>query len=146
MSSNAYSTCLYADRVLRRWVLASGILLSVIGALLIVTLPVATAIRLLLLITWLAWHGRETRMLLLAYGCYRGIELNEHGELALLDRHGQRHAGRLLPGSLVLRRIAWIRVRDARGRVFAEPLRGRCGETRAWRRLQVIWRHVGAVA
>ena len=146
MSSNAYSTCLRADPALRRWVLASGILLSAIGALLIVSLPVAPAMRLLLLVIWLAGHGREMRGLLRAYGCYRGIELNEHGELALLDREGERRAGQLLPGSLVLRRFAWIRVRDAGGRVFAEPLRGRCRETRTWRRLQVIWRHVGAIA
>ena len=53
-------------------------------------------------------------------------------------------AAAAVTGSLLLRRTAWIRIQSERGEVFAELLRGKCRRSVNWRRLHVIWRHIGA--
>jgi len=63
-----------------------------------------------------------------------------------LDADGNWHPARLLPGSMLLRRVGWIRWDDGCGRQYAELLRGRSRESDDWRRLQVIWRHIGAMS
>jgi hypothetical protein len=53
-------------------------------------------------------------------------------------------SGELLSGSIVHRRFAWIRVRSNCGLLITEFLRGDARASPEWRRLQVIWRHIGA--
>ena len=93
---------------------------------------------------WLVASGYDIDRLWRAYRRYRSLRLDCEGRLELRNRRGEWRAARLLPGSLVLRHFGWIRVRDEHGAVFAEPVRGRCRDSRDWRRLQVLWRHVGA--
>ncbi|MBT8087186.1 MAG: hypothetical protein KJO46_04090, partial [Gammaproteobacteria bacterium] len=66
------------------------------------------------------------------------------GSAALLDRNGQWRPAEVLPGSLLLRHYGWIRLKPRHGRRFAALFRGHCRQSADWRRLQVIWRHVGA--
>ena len=47
----------------------------------------------------------------------------------------------LLPGSVLLPRLAWLIVRS-NGRVSVDLLRGGCRESAEWRRFQVICRHL----
>jgi hypothetical protein len=74
----------------------------------------------------------------------RRLRMSAGGELLLLDPLGNWHTARLLPGSVLLRRIGWIRLETGIGQRCAELVRGSCRESDDWRRLQVIWRHIGA--
>ncbi len=144
MSSIRYSAFLPASRVLRLFVLSSGLVLVAAGAALILSMPLALLPRLAGAGLWLIAGAYDVERQRRAYRRYRGLKLDCEGRLELLDRRGEWLAARLLPGSLVLRHYGWLRVRDERGRVFAEPVRGHCRDSRDWRRLQVLWRHVGA--
>lgn len=46
----------------------------------------------------------------------------------------------LLSGSMVLKRLAWLRLRFADGSTHGELFAGEPGSDPAWHRLQLIWR------
>ena len=50
----------------------------------------------------------------------------------------------LCSGSIVLRRAAWLRIRVGNARPHCELIRRDAAENKHWRRLQGIWRHLGA--
>ncbi len=114
------------------------------GAVLILAMPLALLPRLAAAGLWLVIGGYDIVRQRRAYRRYRGVRLDCDGRLELKNQGGDWLHARLLPGSLLLRHLGWIRIRDERGSVFAEPVRGHCRDSREWRRLQVLWRHVGA--
>ena len=144
MSSSAYSACLQVDPSLRRFVLASGLILAAAGVPLILTMPLALPIKAPFVAAWLCLCARDIQKLRKAYTCYCALQVGKEGEVRLRDNDGNWHEARLLAGSILLRRLGWIRIGDTRGLVFAELVRGSCSEGQDWRRLQVIWRHFGA--
>ena len=121
-----------------------GVALAAAGILLIATLPVAPWLRAAAAAGWLLYARRDLAGLLRGYGRYRRVAIDQDRRLRLLDTDGSWLDARALPGSVVLRRCAWLRIRDHTGLVYAEPLTGSCRGNPEWRRLQVIWRHVGA--
>ena len=145
MSSSVFSAEFTADPLLRRLVLLSGIILNMAGLVMILLLPVHLAVTVVGCISWVGWSVREHMRLRRAYHNFSRLRVHHDGELRVLDRDGNWQDARLLAGSVLLRRAGWIRIRTGEGRVFAELLRGRCRHSPDWRRLQVIWRHVGAV-
>lgn len=124
----------------------SGLCLVPVGAALILSMSLPLPVRILAGVLWLVAGSRDIDRYRRAYRRYRGLRLDCEGRLELRSQRGDWRAARLLPGSLVLRRFGWIRVCDERGRVFAEPVRGHCRDGPEWRRLQVLWRHVGALS
>jgi hypothetical protein len=54
----------------------------------------------------------------------------------------------MLSGGVLLSELGWIRLSvvlpDGRKLVLGEFVRGNARESADWRRLQVIWRHIGA--
>jgi len=144
MSSNTFSAELKPDPCLRRIVMLSGGLLGASGVLLILALPLRPVALVAASCGWLALSLREL------VGLHRGfvqccaIRVNTDGELLCLDPAGDWHVGRLLGGSILLRRFGWMRLENGQGRESVEPIRGACRESHDWRRLQVIWRHIGA--
>jgi len=145
VSSSAFSAELVADPVLRRLVLLSGAILYTAGLIMVLLLPVHLAVTVGSSIVCVVGCVREQIRLRRAYRSFSRLRLGNDGALRVLDRHGNWQAARLLAGSVLLRHAGWIRVRTDEGCVFAELLRGRCRRSADWRRLQVIWRHVGAV-
>ncbi len=144
MSSSAFSAEFIADPGLRVAVLSSGAVLGVLGLLMILLLPVHFALRVTGAVAWAVSGGIELVRLQRAYSRYVGLRVGHDGAMHLQKRGGGCQVARLLPGSLLLRRTAWIRVQSERGEVFAELLRGECRRGPNWRRLHVIWRHIGA--
>ena len=130
---------------LRRVVLLSGLLLGVAGFVMILFLPVHPAARIVGCTVWAACCWREQTRFRRAYRRVLRFRMNCDGDVQVLDRNGKWLTARLLSGSVLLRRLGWMRLRTEDGHVFAELLRGRCRHNAAWRRLQVIWRHVGAL-
>ncbi len=49
-------------------------------------------------------------------------------------------------GCVVMRKLAWLRLKPATGARYHELLRRNSLESEQWRRLQVIWRHLGAAS
>lgn len=122
----------------------SGLCFTVAGVVLIMTMPLGVLPRMAAAGAWVLANGYDLDRQRRAYRRYHGLRLDSEGRVELRNRHGEWREARLLSGSVLIRRFGWIRLRDERGKVFAEPVRGRCRESRDWRRLQVLWRHVGA--
>ncbi|MGI9237200.1 MAG: hypothetical protein ACR2QZ_07370 [Woeseiaceae bacterium] len=144
MSSNRYFAELQPDTTLRMLIMVSGIGLGFVGEILIVALPFHAAALIVGGGAWLAFAVREQAKLLSAFRRYGRLRIGVGGSLMRLDSEGCWREGRLLPGSLVLSRLAWIRYEINGDIRSAELLRGDCLESHDWRRLQVIWRHIGA--
>ncbi|MGI9223744.1 MAG: hypothetical protein ACR2QX_04635 [Woeseiaceae bacterium] len=110
----------------------------------ILSMPAAFILRIVAAGLWLLIGGYDILRQRRAHTQYCGVRLDFEGRLELKIQGGDWVPARMLPGSIVLRHLGWIRIRDERGHVFAEPVRGHCRDSRDWRRLQVIWRHIGA--
>lgn len=146
MSSSKYSTQLRSDERLRNVVTISGALLGAIGLVLLLTLPLPGIVRALAAACWLIHTAYERRTLLQGYRLYRVFRVDQDGVLALQGPDQDWVAGELRAGSVVLGRMAWLRVESTRGERFAELFVAGGQNTVDWRRLQVIWRHIGAAA
>jgi len=145
VSSNTYSARLDPDARLRLLVLVSGVCLGMVGLALILTLKLHAVATAAVATAWLVLTLSELRGLWLGFRSSRALRIASDGSLMRLDQAGTWRDARLLPGTVVLRRLAWIRLETARGARSAELIQGRCADSHDWRRLQVIWRHIGAV-
>ena len=129
---------------MRHVVLWSGAGLGACGLVAIASLPWSPLLLAVLAAAWLGRSGQELVRLHRAWEDCLGLRISGEGQAVILGADGRwRHAA-VLDGGVLLRRWGWLRLRTEAGAVFAEPLRGRCRKSRDWRRLQVIWRHVGA--
>ena len=144
MSSNTFSAELYPDPWLRVIVVTSGRLLAAAGLVLILTMPVAASLRFAACLLWLAWSWHELRRYHLGYAKYCGIRVRAGVDFQLRNDRHEWVPARLLTGSVLLQRFGWLYLKTADGSQFAELVRGDCRKSDDWRRLQVIWRHVGA--
>mgnify|MGYP001815240014 CR=1 FL=1 len=144
MSSSEYSAELQPDPTLRLLVLLSGSLLGIVGLVLILGLALPAPAVGLGVALWFNYMLREASALAGEFRHCRGLRVYPDCSLLRLDRESRWRPARLLPGSVVLPRLAWIRFETGRGIRSAELLRGNCRDSDDWRRLQVIWRHVGA--
>jgi hypothetical protein len=143
MSSPPYSTDLPTEPLLRRVVLWSGIVLLLVGVVVIAGLPLPGYWGLIAVGVWVAAGSRELLALAGAYRRYRALRIYSDGSIEVRREDASTASARLLPGSIVLPRLAWLRLRLEGGPTSGELLRGDTGENEAWRRLQVIWRHMG---
>ena len=144
MSSTAYFAEFKPDPHLRRLVAASGVLLGIAGVLVILLLPTDLWMRLAACVVWVVTSAREHRQLQRGWADCRALRFTANGELMVLGADQTWRAARQETGSVLLRKLGWIRLRDHRGVVFGELLSGDDRASPDWRRLQVIWRHVGA--
>ena len=77
------------------------------------------------------------------YKRFGRIRVDFEGNLELLVGAVDWVPARLLSGSVVLEKYAWLFIKPRNGCRYAELVRGDSLENQAWRRLQVIWRHLG---
>ena len=144
VSSNEYSSHLRPDGWLRILVLTSGRLLYAAGLIIILTLPFDVALRGIAGGAWLATARAKLRRLEWGFDYCRGIRIDGDGGVAILGPDAEWLSARLLPGSLLLPQLAWLRLETDDGSVLHELVRGDARQSQDWRRLQVIWRHIGA--
>ena len=144
MSSTAYSAELHPESNLRQLVLASGALLGVLGIVMLNLISVSTMPRVFLGLAWLLLTGRELWHCRVAYSRNSILRISGCGGAEVLGPEGNWQPVDLCAGSIVLPRMAWLRISAASGLKYAELLRGNSRESEQWRRFQVIWRHVGA--
>lgn len=144
MSSTAYFAELKPDPALRRLVLWSGATLAAAGLVACLYLPLPIPVRSL---AGLAWTGRSAMELMRLCRAWRrctALRVGVDGSATVRGADGCWQPAAVLGGGIVLRHAAWIRLRAGSGPGWAEPLRGGCRTSADWRRLQVIWRHIGA--
>lgn len=121
-------------------------MLAAVGLVVVVTLDLPVALRLVAAALWLAVTAVQMWSLCRGWSQCRALRLYADATLAILGPDGEWRPGRLESDGILLRRWAWIRLRADSGPAFAEPLRGSCRVGHDWRRLQVVWRHIGAPA
>jgi hypothetical protein len=119
-------------------------LLFLAGLFLAISLPLAAAYKCLVAVVWLALCAYEWMSNRRAYIRFGILRIDAEGcvERRCGDGTWQVHA--LRPGSVVLARLAWLRLETTDGLRYAEVVSGDSRESIDWRRFQVIWRHVGA--
>ena len=144
MSSHTYSTELSPDPFLRRVVILFGIAAAVVGLAMILALSMPPVWRAVAALVWLVMNGRELALMAKGYKRCRRIRIGYGGDVELLGRDGGWMSATLVSGSVVLRKYAWLRLETGEGLRFAEPVRAKNAQNKDWRRLQVIWRHLGA--
>ena len=148
MSSTAYFAEIRPDPGLRRIVLASGAVLAVAGVPLIQVLPAAPEIRALATFMWLALAARELSRARLAWNSCHAMRFFADGTVVVGIPGQIWQPAALLSGGVLLRNLGWIRLLvtlpTGQKLVLGEFLRGNGRESDDWRRLQVIWRHIGA--
>jgi hypothetical protein len=144
VSSNTYSACLTPDPWLRIIVLISGRLLVAAGLLVILSLYIDVVWRAFGCLAWGAFGWFELRRLVLGFDACKAIRVDSSGEFAILNNDDEWVSASLLTGSVLLQKLGWICLEDRSGQVFFELIRGDARRSHHWRRLQVIWRHIGA--
>lgn len=146
MSSSTFSTELTPNPRLRRIVVLSGCCTTVLGLVTILTLSIGPQLSLAAAAVWLMLSVRELRVITRGYKCCRGIRIAANGDVAVRISERDWRTARLASGSVVLAGLAWLRIETHDGQRFAELLSGNCRKNKKWRRLQVIWRHLGTAA
>ncbi len=146
MSSTTFSTELRPELQLRDAVQLSGLTTLFLGFLALLLMPVGSVWRVTASLLWLFYCIQELRTIRAAYSQYSAVNIDAIGEVRLVTRSGDYHAAILLPGSVLFPGYAWFRFKTENGLVFGELLRGNSRESKHWRHLQVIWRHIGATS
>ena len=139
MSSPVFEAKLQPDPSVRRAVLLSGVFAMLAGVVLIMLLNTSISWRLagtavwIMDCLWQIWAFRR--------GASRvvGIHVDSTGQINVVDAGGRRRAVRLLTGSMVLPKIAWLRIRLPDGRRYAELLVAARVEAGTWHAFQLIW-------
>lgn len=144
MSLPEYSACLRPDPGLRRIVVAGALLLIGGGCGAVAVLPLSPGSRAVLALIWICSGSVELVYTLLGFRRCLSMRIHAGGATTVYDRDTGIRVAELAPGSLVTARFAWLRLRAADGTRYTEPVSGSCRQSEEWRRLQVIWRHIGA--
>ncbi len=140
MSSTAYEAELVPDNRIRAGLLAFACGAAIAGLLLLFLLPVPLPLKAALGSCWLLAAAAEIVSLRRSVQRIYRIRIRPDGRVLAVGRAGALHALALLPGSVVLDRLAWLRLRFADGRRGGELLAGDAAENEQWRRFLVIWR------
>jgi hypothetical protein len=118
-----------------------GCLAAIAGTLIILNMPLAWVFRILLAAAYIGESLRELRRLARGAARLKALQLDADGNIAGIGPDGRVEPLTLLRGSIVINRLAWLRVRFADDSEFGELLRGDPATDIEWQRLQLIWRH-----
>jgi hypothetical protein len=142
VSSRAYVAEIRSSPTLRRLLVASALLLALLGLLCLLLLPLAPAWVVSAALLWLLINARQITSLRRHYITFSHMRFNAGGKVELLARGRPPAEAVILPGSVLLAGIGWIRLRIGDAASVAEPVSRETQESKQWRRLQVIWRHL----
>lgn len=123
---------------------AAAVLVLLLGLGVILFLPLALGWRVAAALLWSLLACRDLVQLEYARGRCAKIRVFPQGQVLLYGSDGRLRDASIVSGSIVLRRLAWLRMRLPNGCCYSALLRGNSRESQQWRRLQVIWRHLGS--
>ena len=144
MSSNTFSSNLIPDPQLRRLVLGTGFGAALGGIVAIVALPVEWSWRAAAAVCWVLFCGRDLWQIAAGYKHCARIRIEHTGNMLVFENDNFSSVASIEAGSVVLWQFAWLRFRSENGRRHVELIRRKTAQNKDWRRLQVIWRHLGA--
>lgn len=142
-SSSTYATELVPEPCLRRLVTAMALAGYLLGLAIVLLWQPGATTSVLVVIAWTALTLVEWLLLTAGQKRFCRIRIDARGAVTLLDREGQWQDASLRSDSVVLARVAWLGLKPEHRPRYFELLRGNCRENEQWRRLQLIWRHVG---
>jgi len=120
-------------------VLFSGIAALLAGIAIILYLPLSLFLRCVICIVWSADCVHELRRMRRGSARISRLQLDANGDIFATRPDGRSEYLVLLPGSLVLSRLAWFRLRFTDGCICAELMLGDPIRDPRWQRLQLIW-------
>jgi len=144
LSSREFEAVLVPATRLRRALLAISGGAWLAGTLLLLGLPLRPELKFLLVCLWLVRCLFELRSQVKAAFRIDRIRICATGSLEGLSGGGAVESLTLLSGSVVLSRVAWLRLRLDDGLQYGELLTGNPRRDQQWRRLQLIWRQHAA--
>lgn len=114
-----------------------------LGLLIILALPINAIARAAAAISWCFLAAVDVASLAAMHKRFSRLRIYPDGTAELRQSDGDWQAAVITHGSLVLPGIAWLRLRLRDGGYYRGLVRGSSCESKQWRRLQVIWRHLG---
>ncbi len=139
MSLAVFKTELVPSPGLRKFVLICGVVALLTGILIILCLPLPPELRGAICIIWVVDCARELRMLRLGAARISHLQLDANGDIFATGPGGRSEYLVLLSGSVVLSRLAWLRLRFPDGGICAELMIGDPRSDPRWQGLQLIW-------
>jgi hypothetical protein len=133
-----YVVQIHPDHRLRILPQVCCILLYAIGAVLLLVVAIDTLPKLLLIAICFACARKEWIRQERGYGRVESIRIHEDGRLECVAYSGTVEPVRLLGGSMVLPRHAWLRMQFADGSHYGELLSGDPDTHPDWHGLQLI--------
>lgn len=124
--------------------LLSALLLLAASLVITSLLPVGAAWRWSASAAWLLLGAVELGHIVRTYRRRHGYRFWADGRVDILSAGGATQAARLGRGSVILPRLAWLRVQAGSGECCGELVTGHVRRSEDWRRLQVIGRLSGA--
>jgi hypothetical protein len=118
-------------------------MLQLAGLMVLLLMPLPAGLRALMIPGWSWLCVHDWRNQLRAYRRVTVIRIQVTGRIETIGRSGQMEPVRLLGGSLVLPRIAWLRLEFADGSRYGELLAGDSCRCAGWHWLQLGWRQHG---
>ena len=109
------------------------------GFALVLHLPLHGGLRALIAALWVVQSACEIQRWTDGAARVARIQVCQSGDVRVTGRDGRAAPVELLRGTLVTRRMAWIRIRFADGRKYGELLRGNAVIDKQWHRFQLIW-------
>ena len=92
---------------------------------------------------WCAVVSAQLGVISSAHKRFTRIRISCGGECELRNKDGEWEAAIIAGGCVVWSQLAWLRLQLPSGRCHLELVSGDVRESEQWRRLQVIWRHLG---
>lgn len=144
MSPRVFVAELKPDRELRKWLVTSVLLAVIAGVWAISNLPIAPELCWLGSVGWGLAVGVRSALIIRSQYHYCQLNFHADGSVLLLDSVGRWRFATWTRNSVILPNLAWIDLTMDGGRRFSGLFCGNSRESEQWRRLQVIWRHMGS--
>jgi hypothetical protein len=139
MSLAVFKTELVPSPALRKFVLLSAAAALLAGTIIIMHLPLSLTVRGVLCSIWILDCSGELNKLRRGSARICRLQIEANGDIFATGPGGRSEYLELLSGSVVLSRLAWLRLRFPDGSVGAEFLAGDPRSDPRWQGLQLIW-------
>ena len=144
MSSIAFVAELKPDSQLRRWFFSSALLLCGVGIWTVSNLAISAELRWLGGAAWAFAVLARGGLMLAAQLRYPIIRIHADGSVLLQNADGDWCSATMSGNCVILADFAWLDLLLADNARYSVLVRGKSRESQQWRRLQVIWRHMGS--
>ena len=149
MSSRVFVAELRPEPAMRRVLAVSAMLAYLLGLVTIYSLAIDVRLGALAAAIWSILLGAQWFLISSAHKRFRCVRIHHDGVAQLLDQRGEWQAAIICKECIVLSKFAWLKLKPTQGGTYFELVRGNARgispQNKQWRRLQVIWRHLGAV-